>query len=255
MFDWASTKGLLSMAGSALMIMLGIGIGVGYVLFQPSASEASSRTETNVERISRLEASIAEKDARFNDLLNQIAGYKQEISRGKATSEGLTEKIAQQQSTVTASELAESSATDDLVASQDQVASLEDQLAIMAALQRHIADFESTIEPMDSDRLLLVELRKSMPDTLDEAVKYWKSVKDQAVQSAPGLGTKVDRVIRLLPTYFDWLEGTYTDTCDSVLAFFDSGAVEFGTMSGDLQNDIFLVMINRMDSAINLVEN
>ena len=255
MFDWASTKGLLSMAGSALIIMLGIGIGVGYVLFQPSASEASSRTETNVERISRLEASIAEKDARFNDLLNQIAGYKQEISRGKATSEGLTEKIAQQQSTVTASELAESSATDDLVASQDQVASLEDQLAIMAALQRHIADFESTIEPMDSDRLLLVELRKSMPDTLDEAVKYWKSVKDQAVQSAPGLGTKVDRVIRLLPTYFDWLEGTYTDTCDSVLAFFDSGAVEFGTVSGDLQNDIFLVMINRMDSAINLVEN
>jgi hypothetical protein len=31
--------------------------------------------------------------------------------------------------------------------------------------------------------------------------------------------------------------------------------VEFGTMSGDLQNDIFLVMINRMDSAINLVGN
>jgi uncharacterized protein HemX len=106
MFDWASTKGLLSMAGSALMLMLGIGIGVGYVLFQPSASEASSRTETNVERISRLEASIAEKDARFNDLLNQVAGYKQEISRAKATNEGLTGKIEQQQATVTAAERA-----------------------------------------------------------------------------------------------------------------------------------------------------
>ncbi len=255
MFDWASTKGLLSMAGSALMLMLGIGIGIGYVLFQPSASEASSRIETNVERISRLEASIAEKDARFNDLLNQVAGYKQEISRAKATKEGLTEKIAQQQAIVTSAELAESEATNDLVASQTLVGSLEDQVSTMAALQEHIAKFESTIEPMDSDRLLLVELRKSMPDTLDEAVKYWKTVKNQAVQSNPSLGTKVDRVIRLLPPYFDWLEGTYTDTCDSVLAFFDSGAVEFGTMSGDLQNDIFLVMINRMDSAINLVGN
>ena len=255
MFDWASTKGLLSMAGSALMLMLGIGIGIGYVLFQPSASEASSRIETNVERISRLEASIAEKDARFNDLLNQVAGYKQEISRAKATKEGLTEKIAQQQAIVTSAELAESEATNDLVASQTLVGSLEDQVSTMAALQEHIAKFESTIEPMDSDRLLLVELRKSMPDTLDEAVKYWKTVKNQAVQSNPSLGTKVNRVIRLLPTYFDWLEGTYTDTCDSVLAFFDSGAVEFGTMSGDLQNDIFLVMINRMDSAINLVGN
>ncbi len=255
MFDWASTKGLLSMAGSAMMLMLGIGIGIGYVLFQPSASEASSRIETNVERISRLEASITEKDARFNDLLNQVAGYKQEISRAKATKEGLTEKIAQQQAIVTSAELSETEATNDLVASQTLVGSLEDQVSTMAALQEHIAKFGSTIEPMDSDRLLLVELRKSMPDTLDEAVKYWKTVKNQAVQSNPSLGTKVNRVIRLLPTYFDWLEGTYTDTCDSVLAFFDSGAVEFGTMSGDLQNDIFLVMINRMDSAINLVGN
>ena len=177
------------------------------------------------------------------------------LSRAKATKEGLTEKIAQQQAIVTSAELSETEATNDLVASQTLVGSIEDQVSTMAALQDHIAKFESTIEPMDSDRLLLVELRKSMPDTLDEAVKYWKTVKNQAVQSNPSLGTKVDRVIRLLPTYFDWLEGTYTDTCDSVLAFFDSGAVEFGTMSGDLQNDIFLVMINRMDSAINLVGN
>lgn len=255
MFDWASTKGLLSMAGSALMIMMGIGIGIGYILFQPSASEASSRLESNVDRISRLEASIAEKDARFNDLLNDVAGYKQEIARTQATNKALTEEIAHQQSTVDAAEIAEKSARNDLVASQTQAASLEEQLAAMTSLKANLANLESTVEPMDSDRLLLVELRKSMPNNLDDAVTYWKSVKAQAVKSDPSLGTKVDRVIRLLPTYFDWIDGTYTDTCDSVLAFFDSGAVEFGTMSGDLQNDIFLVMINRMDSAINLVGN
>ena len=59
MFDWSSTKGLLLMAGSALSITLGIGIGTGYVMFYPSASEASSRLETSSERISRLESSIA----------------------------------------------------------------------------------------------------------------------------------------------------------------------------------------------------
>jgi septal ring factor EnvC (AmiA/AmiB activator) len=255
MFNWASTKGLLSMLGSTMMIMLGIGIGVGYVLFQPSASEASSRQETNQERITRLEASIVEKDARFLDLLNEVSSYKLEIARTKATNEGLTEQIAQQETTVEDAKRAEATAQYSLVASQNQVVVLEDQIAVMTPLRGHITDLEGTIEPMDSDRLLLVELRKSMPNTLDEAVKYWKSVKDQAVKSDPALGTKVDRVIRLLPTYFDWIDGTYTDTCDSVLAFFDSGAVEFGTMSGDLQNDIFLVMINRMDSAINLVGN
>ena len=253
MFDWSSTKGLLAMAGSALMIMLGIGIGIGYALFQPSTSEASSRMETNVERITRLEASSAEKDARFHALLNEVSSYKQEIARTKATNEGLLEQIAQQKTVVVDAERAETVAQNDLVANQNEVSALEDQVSTMAALRGHVVNLEGTIELMDSDRLLLVELRKSMPDTLEEAEKYWKTVKAQAVKSDPSLGTKVDRVIRMLPTYFDWIDETYADTCDSVLAFFDSGAVEFGTMSGDLQNDIFLVMINRMDSAINLV--
>ena len=255
MFNWASTKGLLSVAGTASMLVLGIGIGIGYILFQPSSSEASSRLETNQERVARLDASIDEKDARFQDLLNQIAGFKEEIARTQATNEALLDQINQQQSTVDAAELAGKEALDALVASQEQVASLEEQIAAILSVEGHLANLQNTIEPMDSDRLLLVELRKSMPDNLEDAEKYWKGVKEQAVQSDPSLGTKVDRVIRLLPTYFDWIDGTYTDTCDSVLAFFNSGAVEFGTMSGDLQNDIFLVLINRMDSAITLIEN
>ena len=255
MFDWSSTKGLLLMASSALSIMLAIGIGIGYVMFQPSASEASSRLETTVERMSRLESSIAMKDVRFNDLLNEVGEYRQEIASLKATNGGLLEQFAQQRITATAAEIAKKGAETDLVAIREKMSSLESDLVAMNALHSQLFNLEGAIEPMDSDRLLLVELRKSMPDDLDAATKYWRTVKDQAVKSDPSLGTKVDRVIRFLPTYFDWLGGEYTDTCDSVLAFFDSGAVEFGTLSGDLQNDIFLVMINRMDSAINLIGN
>ena len=255
MFDWSSTKGLLLMASSALSIMLAIGIGIGYVMFQPSASEASSRLETTIERMSRLESSIAMKDVRFNDLLNEVGEYRQEIASLKATNGGLLEQFAQQRITATAAEIAKKGAETDLVAIREKMSSLESDLVAMNALHSQLFNLEGAIEPMDSDRLLLVELRKSMPDDLDAATKYWRTVKDQAVKSDPSLGTKVDRVIRFLPTYFDWLGGEYTDTCDSVLAFFDSGAVEFGTLSGDLQNDIFLVMINRMDSAINLIGN
>ena len=255
MFDWSSTKGMLLMAGSALSIMLAIGIGIGYVMFYPSVSEASSRLVTSVERISRLESSIAMKEARFNDLLNEVGEYRQEIARMKATNEAHLEHLDQQLIAVTAAEVAQKEAATDLVAIRKKITLLEDDLLATNALHGQLFSLEEAIEPMGSDRLLLVELRKSMPDDLDAATKYWKNVKDKAVKSDPSLGTKVDRVIRFLPTYFDWLGGEYTDTCDSVLAFFDSGAVEFGTMSGDLQNDIFLVMINRMDSAINLIEN
>ena len=255
MFDWSSTKGLLIMAGSTLSIMLAMGIGIGYVMFYPSASEASSRLETSVERISRLESSIAMKDSRFNDLLNEVGGYRQEIARMKVTNDAHLEQLDQQLIAATAAEVAQKEAATDLVAIKKQITLLENDLSAMNALHGQLFSLEEAIEPMDSDRLLLVELRKSMPDELDAATRYWKKVKDQAVKSDPSLGTKVDRVIRFLPTYFDWLNGEYTDTCDSILAFFDSGAGEFGTMSGDLQNDIFLVMINRMDSAINLIQN
>ena len=255
MFDWSSTKGLLLMAGTALSIMLAIGIGIGYVIFYPSATEASSRLETSIERISRLESSIAMKDSRFNDLLNAGGGYRQEIALMKATNDAHLEQLDLQSLAAAAAEVTQKEAATDLVAIRKQITLLEAELSAMNALNGHLFNLEEAIEPMDSDRLLLVELRKSMPDDLDAATQYWKQVKDQAVKSDPSLGTKVDRVIRFLPTYFDWLSGEYTDTCDSVLAFFDSGAVEFGTMSGDLQNDIFLVMINRMDSAINLIRN
>ena len=79
-------------------------------------------------------------------------------------------------------------------------------------------------------------------------------MKELAVAADPTLGAKVDRVIDFLPIYFEWFEGEYNDSCESLQAFFDSGAVEFGTLSGDLQSDVFLLLINRIDAATSLVE-
>ena len=79
-------------------------------------------------------------------------------------------------------------------------------------------------------------------------------MKELAVASDPTLGAKVDRVIQFLPTYFDWFDEEFNDTCEALQAFFDTGAVEFGTLAGDLQSDVFLLLINRIDVASGLVQ-
>lgn len=250
----SATLGTLALTLMIAAVALGIGLGIGYLAFEPRSTEAASGLDASRERVMRLEASIAEKDARYREVLDQVAGFKAEIAQANADNEALRDEMDRQGGTLAAAQDMARGVQSDLSSAESRVTALEGRLVGQSELAEQIADFETAIEPLADDRLLLVELRKDTPDTLEEAAAYWETVKELAVAADPALGAKVDRVIQFLPTYFDWFEGEYTDTCESLQAFFDTGAVEFGTLSGDLQSDVFLLLINRIDVATGLVE-
>ena len=250
----SATLGTLALTLAIAAVALGIGLGIGYLAFEPQSTEAASGLDASRERVMRLEASIAEKDARYQDLQDQVAGFKEEIAQANAESAALRDEMDRQGETLAAAQEMTRGVQSDLADAEDRVGALEGQLADQEELAAQIAEFQTAIAPLADDRLLLVELRKDTPDTLEDATEYWETVKDLAVAADPTLGAKVDRVIQFLPTYFDWFEGEYSDTCESLQAFFDTGAVEFGTLSGDLQSDVFLLLINRIDVATGLVE-
>ena len=249
----SSTTEIVALTLALLAAVLGIGIGIGYLLFQPASSQAASRLDNSQQRVMRLEASIAEKDSHYHDLLVQVTEFKAEIARTQADSQALRDELQQQGSAVASAEQVGRDAQAELAFTQERVRDLEQRLADQDALGASLAALKESITPLEQDRLLLVELRKDTPDTLKEAQAYWKTVKELAVAADPTLGTKVDRVIRFLPTYFAWVDGEYDDTCESIEAFFDTGAVEFGTLSGDLRRDVFLLLINRIDVAAGLI--
>lgn len=251
----STNAGVLGLAFGLIIVALGMGIGIGYLLFQPASTEAASRLDVTQERVARLEASIEEKDARYQDLLAQVAGFKSDIALAQASNDVLMEELERQGGALTAAEDAGRGVRSELSSAEGRIRALETQLETEGGFTARIAELRGAIEPLASDRLLLVELRKNTPDNLEEAQEYWERVKELAIEADPTLGVKVDRVISFLPTYFDWFEGEYTDTCESLRAFFDSGAVEFGTLSGDLQSDVFLLLINRIDVATALVDN
>ena len=248
------TLGTLVLTLAAVAVALGIGVGIGYLAFEPRSTEAASTIDANRERVTRLEASVAQKDARYQELLDQVAGFKGEIARANAANDALEDKLDRQGETLAAAQAMTRDLQGEVAAAEGRVGALEAQLAGQSGLDDRIAGLQDAILPLADDRLLLVELRKDTPDTLEDAEAYWERVKELAVAADPTLGAKVDRVIDFLPTYFEWFEGDYNDTCESLQAFFDSGAVEFGTLSGDLQSDVFLLLINRIDAATGLIE-
>ena len=250
----SATLGTLALTLAAVSVALGIGVGIGYLAFEPQSTEAASTIDAGQERVMRLEASVAQKDARYQELLDQVAGFKDEIARTNAANDALRDEMERQGETLAAAQTMTRDLQSEVAAGEGRVSALETRLAGQSELTAQILELQDAILPLGDDRLLLVELRKDTPDTLEDATAYWETVKELAVAADPTLGAKVDRVIDFLPTYFEWFEGEYDDTCESLQAFFDSGAVEFGTLSGDLQSDVFLLLINRIDAATALVE-
>ena len=112
------------------------------------------------------------------------------------------------------------------------------------------------MEPLDPDRLLLVELRKDPPNDREAAEEYWEGIKKLAVQSDPSLGPKADRVLRLIPSYFDYIDAAAeADSCEGVFdAYFTSGVIDYFAVESDFRRDLFLILINRIDSLIILTE-
>jgi uncharacterized coiled-coil protein SlyX len=250
----SATLGTLALTLVLIAVALGIGVGIGYLAFEPQSTEAASTIDASQERVMRLEASVAQKDARYQELLDQVAGFKDEIARTNASNDALKDELDRQGETLAAAQSMTRDLQAEVATGEGRVSALEGQLASQAELTEQILGLQDVISPLADDRLLLVELRKDTPGNLEDATAYWETVKELAVAADPTLGAKVDRVIDFLPTYFEWFDGDYNDTCESLEAFFDSGAVEFGTLSGDLQSDILLLLINRIDVVTGLIQ-
>ncbi|MCH6554381.1 MAG: aldo/keto reductase, partial [Acidobacteria bacterium] len=87
-----------------------------------------------------------------------------------------------------------------------RITDLEGRVADLVLIQDRFVSYGEAMEPLDPDRLLLVELRKDSPNDREAAREYWEGIKKLAVQSDPSLGPKADRVLRLIPAYFDYID-------------------------------------------------
>ena len=74
---------------------------------------------------------------------------------------------------------------------------------------KHVASLRTLVDRLAVDRLILVELRKDLPEERQPAAYYWGRIKGLAAQSEPSLSSTADKVLKALPVYFSWSETTF----------------------------------------------
>ncbi len=254
---------LRSVAFAVLLVLamaLGVagGLGIGYSVFRPQTALAESRLDEQQARGAELAGHVATRDLRIEELLADVAGVREELALLTVERESIVADLEEQQ--VAADEALDkalkdgSEARDSLASSDDALSDVRTKITTLVqdleSEEEKLSDLRDSVNLMGADRLLLVELRKDMPTDEEEAKSYWEDVRALAAQSDPALAAKVNRVLRLVPAYFEWLETPFTTSCGSVDAFFNSGASELGIVRADLEKDVLLVLINRIDTAL-----
>ena len=137
----------------------------------------------------------------------------------------------------------------DLQATIDSLARERDRLE--ASIQR----FDELYVPLESDRQLLFELRKEMPETRGEAEAQLARIRDLALTSDPQrLGQLVDRVDDAAPAFLDWRFGQFDSSADFTAAYVETGANAFDATFDELESEALMTVANRLDSLLTILD-
>jgi hypothetical protein len=118
-----------------------------------------------------------------------------------------------------------------------------------------IEGLERIYEPLEADRLLLIELRKELPEARSEAEEYLARTQQLALIANPArLGPSISRVLASAPIYLDWRDGTYATPEEASLAYQETGAAGFDRTWSDFRNDVLLSVSNQLDAVLSAVD-
>jgi hypothetical protein len=131
----------------------------------------------------------------------------------------------------------------------DQIASERDRL--LDSLGR----FDDLYAPLESDRQLLFELRKGVPETRPEAEAQLDRIRTLALTSDPSrLGQLLDRVEDAAPAFLDWRFGEFDSTQDFSTAYIDTGANAFDTSMEDFRSEVLMSVATRLDGLLTILD-
>ena len=232
------------------VMAVGVGLGVGYGIFEPRARKAEAQALEQGQEIASLRNQVSESDLQFTALMGDSSERLQVQSTLQTDLDTIARELEQQRNAATQVETELTSVRDRAAEKDASITELSEHVESLSELEAEVMALKEEVAPLEAHRLLLVEIRKSTPDARRAATAYWQGLKRLAVEVDPSLGPKADRVLRLLPVYFDWIEESFATSCDSVDALINTGAVDFGTVATDFEKDVLLTLINRMDAIV-----
>jgi hypothetical protein len=114
----------------------------------------------------------------------------------------------------------------------------------------------SFIESLESDRLLLVEIRKQVPENRLEAEIYLNRLKMLSSESDPvRLVPLIKRVLDNAPIYFDWLDTEFESPEEEVAEYYIGGARGFHFALEEFRSAVMFAIVNRLEIAARVIRD
>ncbi len=232
---------------------------LSYVVIQPQVNSLKTNEDVLESQISFLENRITELKIKESELAQSqtiVNDLQSQATSNELENESMSQKISSLNNELN---VLENQLQDNKIQLSDSILRAEISESELSKLNSRLDYITVTIEKFENDKLLLVELRKKIPSSRNEAHDHWGRVKDIAVISDPTLGPKIDKVISMIDAYYDWLDdqpgvnSTDTEFFNWIVEGNISGAINYTAEIGQFQNDALLAVIIRMDAAISII--
>ena len=235
-----SIWGLIGMIALAVVL----GIVVGYGTRQPRVSSLQDEVTSlhglvlqqdaqTYEEISRLETLMERRREEAAQLKAAEVYLRQDLATIKQENEQLKVQVGRQ---------------------QERLESLNVEGNTILIEAEELPSLRQLVALLSIDRLILVEMRKTIPEQRDQALYYWKNIKGLAGQSHSTLGARAGRVVNAVPSYFDWFETSFANGEEESTMYYLLGANQYADMVNEFLEEALLIVINRLDQVAQLTD-
>jgi len=115
-------------------------------------------------------------------------------------------------------------------------------------------DLEDFVRKLNSDRRLLIEVRKEVPQNADEATMYLARLKQLAKQSDPvRLVPLANKLLDQSSIYFEWLNTDFESEEDQAREYYIGGAQGFRHAMDEFRSAVLFLIVKRLEIASRVI--
>jgi len=137
----------------------------------------------------------------------------------------------------------------------------EEEKAHGAEVEDKLSKLSKAVEMLKDDKELLVTLRAEVPETREDAERFWNDTKELIERIDPNMVPMIDKILYYLDSYFDWVEAappenaTREDFCEWLLNYMTNfEAQQYGRAIEDFRSAAYNLIISHLNEVLIALE-
>ena len=137
----------------------------------------------------------------------------------------------------------------------------EEERAHSAEVEDKLSKLSKAVEMLKDDKELLVTLRAEVPETREDAERFWNDTRELIERIDPNMAPMIDKILYYLDSYFDWVEAappenaTREEVCEWLLNYTTNfEAQQYGRAIEDFRSAAYNLIISHLNEVLIALE-